>query len=517
MLLHQDEAYIRHRTVGRLLSVLLKQSFGKGYAGLEAPRDVSAKSAGNSALNVSWDAPSPTTCCHLEFVLAWAGCEWKGRPQGWLRVGPKIRSCLVPGLEPMRCYKVSVHASYYVGESEAASVSEFSQEGVPLMAPKITSLEPGKTWLFLSWHSLPMDAARGHVLQYIVKTHTQPPDKYEGKAQTEKVKGDATNAEILGLQPGTKYSVSVLAMTKAGQGPHSPEQVFITPLYAHGELQVQVVIPCLLVLLFISCGVTILHRRGRLKQHLWPAIPDLENTTLRIFLESQATQSLSKHQAMARTTNESLSVSAVVEVPFLNLVQPLCTSAPALDNLCQGSEMDEDHKEPCDPLDSYQDHGGPTWNEIMNEQQVDNENDFEVSLNECHKESYENESRLDIDAPYESNMESGNEPTELPSTMPSDSRHDGPLTEPCSSPDVRHRTSQIPSTWDSDYERQIFAKSLEMGSTGIISKVPLIHSDKAKLQPGEVYPSLQHLDMEQKTIDAAEPISTDFSFLLALK
>uniref|UniRef100_A0A8C4PYK2 Fibronectin type-III domain-containing protein n=1 Tax=Eptatretus burgeri TaxID=7764 RepID=A0A8C4PYK2_EPTBU len=407
-----------------------------GRIGLEAPRDVSTRSAGNSALNVSWDAPSPTTCCHLKFVLAWAGCEWKGRPQGWLHVGPKIRSCVVPGLEPMRCYKVSVHASYSVGDSEAASVSDFSQEGVPLMAPNITTLEPGKTWLFLSWHSLPMDTARGHVLQYIVNLHKQPPDKYDGKAQMKKVKGDTRNAELQGLQPGTKYSVSVLAQTKAGQGPLSPEQVFITPLYAPGELQVQVVIPCLLVLLFILCGVAILHRRGSLKQHLWPPIPDLENTTLRIFLESQAMQSQIKHQAMVRTTNESLSVSAVMEVPFLNFLQPLCTSAPALDNLCQDSEMDEDHREACDPLDSYQDHGGPTWSEIINEQQVDNESEFGPSLNESHKESYENESRLDIDAPYESNMnnrssaksirndmeESGNEPTELPATMPSDSR-----------------------------------------------------------------------------------------------
>ena len=87
----------------------------------------------------------------------------------------------------------------------------------PSVAPDLTVVWTSLTDLEVSWVPLTLEQARGFITSYVI-SYSSDTSRRKRQDGRETVAGDQSSVTLAGLDSDLKYSVSVAAVTAAGEG-----------------------------------------------------------------------------------------------------------------------------------------------------------------------------------------------------------------------------------------------------------------------------------------------------------
>ncbi|XP_029649944.1 protogenin-like isoform X2 [Octopus sinensis] len=172
------------------------------------PRNVTLHTVTMNALNISWQPPIAKPCCPIKTYSV--HCSRKSKP-GEDKLVEKT-FLILKDLEPFTNYSCYVTAYNHFGASgHSNSVSQFTPDATPLIAPQVDILGKTPTSIKIKWGEIPREYRRGVITQYRVYY------KAHNRTNMEKFKKPAVREYLItDLMPDTVYHIRLLAGTNAG-------------------------------------------------------------------------------------------------------------------------------------------------------------------------------------------------------------------------------------------------------------------------------------------------------------
>lgn len=166
---------------------------------LTPPRNLRISNVGSNSARLTWD---PTSGKITGYRIVYTSAD--GTEINEVEVDP-ITTFPLKGLTPLTDYSIAIFSIYEEGQS-LPLVGEFTTEEVP--AQQYLEIDEVKTDSFrVTWH--PLSAEEGqHKLMWI--------PVYGGKTQEVALKEEQDSYVVEGLDPGTEYEVSLLAVLDDG-------------------------------------------------------------------------------------------------------------------------------------------------------------------------------------------------------------------------------------------------------------------------------------------------------------
>uniref|UniRef100_A0A8C0UQL0 Colony stimulating factor 3 receptor n=1 Tax=Cyanistes caeruleus TaxID=156563 RepID=A0A8C0UQL0_CYACU len=214
--------------------VVLLERKGQPLAGLRAVP------GGEHSLWVHWEAPLvPVTAYILE----------------WQRVT----------VEPGHC------SAFWQMEHDRAATTALIQ--APSHAPKLHLKRISKSEAELCWESLPVDMQNGFITSYTIFWANRIADLASATVNT-----SLSSFVIRGLKPSTLYKVHIMASTAAGST-NGTSLTLVTKVLDDTEIQFLFLT---LGLVFVVLMVLLIcfQKNERMKEQLWPSVPDPANSSL---------------------------------------------------------------------------------------------------------------------------------------------------------------------------------------------------------------------------------------------
>ncbi|XP_014769613.1 protogenin-like isoform X2 [Octopus bimaculoides] len=173
------------------------------------PRNVTLHTVTMNALNISWQPPIAKPCCPIKTYSV--HCSRKSKP-GKDYLVKKNTYLILKDLEPFTNYSCYVTAYNHFGASgHSNSVSQFTPDATPLVAPQVNILGKTPTSIKINWDEIPREYRRGVITQYRVYY------KAHNRTNMEKFKKPAVREYLItDLMPDTVYHIRLLAGTNAG-------------------------------------------------------------------------------------------------------------------------------------------------------------------------------------------------------------------------------------------------------------------------------------------------------------
>uniref|UniRef100_F7ANB8 Fibronectin type-III domain-containing protein n=1 Tax=Ornithorhynchus anatinus TaxID=9258 RepID=F7ANB8_ORNAN len=216
------------------------------------------------SLWVRWEPPRTAT---HGYVLEWCpaalpsplSCNTSWRIE---RDGSSNQVLLDENIEPFQPYEISVFPLYVGGMGPPQQTQAYSQEKAPSCAPKPQLRNIGESWAELMWEPVPLRLRNGILTHYtIFWTDTHDHVAYSV------LNASSRTCILSGLEPGSLYRVHMMASTAAGSVNST-------------DLTLATVFP---VSFHPSPGP---HSTFffRMKNQLWPNVPDPARSSLRGWL-----------------------------------------------------------------------------------------------------------------------------------------------------------------------------------------------------------------------------------------
>ncbi|TDH01130.1 hypothetical protein EPR50_G00177070 [Perca flavescens] len=179
----------------------------------------------SNKLMLSWspghDGFSPITKCHIR-VKEVSQRKGEVMTTRFINVTVPPFQCIVPGLQAMTWYNMSVSCSNEVGVSPVTMwIQSNTTEGVPSVYPRNVTAQLNESWLVIRWKPPPYDKINGILRGYEVTV--------KHGTQVNKIHSDTTVAFVNVQEFNTTYSVEVAACTQAGSGMVSPPVWLFVP------------------------------------------------------------------------------------------------------------------------------------------------------------------------------------------------------------------------------------------------------------------------------------------------
>ncbi|XP_059344753.1 granulocyte colony-stimulating factor receptor [Ammospiza nelsoni] len=248
--------------------VILLERTGQPLSGLRAVP------GGERSLWVHWEAPpAPVTAYVLEWQRVAAepghcsGC-WQME-----RDGAATTALIQDGIEPFQRYNISVYPLYEGTVGVPAHTTAYSQQKAPSHAPKLHLKRISKSEAELCWEPLPVEVQNGFITSYTIFWASSITSMASAT-----VSPSLSSFAIRGLKPSTLYKVHIMASTAAGST-NGTSLTLVTTVLDDSELQ----------FLFLSLGLVFvglmvllicLQKNERMKEQLWPSVPDPANSSL---------------------------------------------------------------------------------------------------------------------------------------------------------------------------------------------------------------------------------------------
>jgi len=180
-----------------------------------APTDV-AGVAGNGSATVSWTPGFNGGTTIIRYTVT--AYNASSTPSGTCTT-LAVFSCIVTGLQNGTAYTFTVTATNANGTSDASSASSAvtpsAPAGVPTVPTSVTATA-GESQIVVNWSAPASDG--GSALTGYVATAYDPDSNVAGTCS---VGGSTTNCVIGGMQNGTTYTISIVAINAKGTGPAS--------------------------------------------------------------------------------------------------------------------------------------------------------------------------------------------------------------------------------------------------------------------------------------------------------
>ncbi|NXG17218.1 CSF3R factor, partial [Grallaria varia] len=248
--------------------VILLERKGQPLAGLWAvPRD-------SSSLRVHWEAPPAPVAA---YVLEWqrvttepGHCSTCWQME---RDRAATTALILYGIEPFQQYNISLYPLYKDAVGMPVHTTAYSQQKAPSQAPKLHLRRISKSEAELCWEPLPVEMQNGFITSYTIFWANSIAD-----VASATVNPSLSSFVIRGLKPSTLYKVHVMASTAAG-GTNGTSLTLVTTVLDDTEIQflfLTLGLVFLLLILLLIC----FQKNERMKEQLWPSVPDPANSSL---------------------------------------------------------------------------------------------------------------------------------------------------------------------------------------------------------------------------------------------
>ncbi|CAN8200669.1 unnamed protein product [Coccothraustes coccothraustes] len=248
--------------------VILLERTGQPLAGLRAVP------GGERSLWVHWEAPlAPVTAYILEWqrVAAEPGhCSacWQME-----RDGAATTALIQDGIEPFQRYNISLYPLYEGTVGLPIHTTAYSQQKAPSHAPKLHLKRISKSEAELCWEPLPVEVQNGFITSYTIFWASSITNMASAT-----VNPSLSSFAIRGLKPSTLYKVHMMASTAAGST-NGTSLTLVTTVLDDTDIQF-----LFLSLGLVFVGLTVLlicfQKNERMKEQLWPSVPDPANSSL---------------------------------------------------------------------------------------------------------------------------------------------------------------------------------------------------------------------------------------------
>ncbi|XP_066191543.1 granulocyte colony-stimulating factor receptor isoform X1 [Sylvia atricapilla] len=248
--------------------VVLLERKGQPLAGLRAvPGD-------EHSLWVHWEAPLAPV---IAYVLEWqpVTAEPEHCSSCWqIEHDSAATTALIQdGIEPFQRYNISLYPLYEGTVGVPIHTTAYSQQKAPSYAPKLHLKRIGKSEAELCWEPLPVEMQNGFITSYTIFwansiTHMA----------SATVNASLSSFVIRGLKPSTLYKVHIMASTAAGST-NGTSLTLVTTVLDDTEIQFLFLT---LGLVFVVLIVLLIcfQKNERMKEQLWPSVPDPANSSL---------------------------------------------------------------------------------------------------------------------------------------------------------------------------------------------------------------------------------------------
>ncbi|KAM3936652.1 interleukin-31 receptor subunit alpha [Leptodactylus fuscus] len=177
-------------------------------------------------------------------------------------------------LEPYKRYKISVYP-LREDRTEAPYTRYFYvKEGAPLQGPNAKVEKQERTEVTIRWDPLRPDQTNGFITAFSIVYKPR-----NGHETVVTVNSDVYEYSLCSLMPNTLYSAYVVASTSAGNtsGNHIQFHTVGASSEYIGAVS-GVLVTCLLLLLVL--GITYKRKREKIKNLLWPQVPDPSDSSI---------------------------------------------------------------------------------------------------------------------------------------------------------------------------------------------------------------------------------------------
>ncbi|XP_062364945.1 granulocyte colony-stimulating factor receptor [Cinclus cinclus] len=248
--------------------VILLERKGQPLAGLRAVP------GGEHSLWVHWEAPlAPVIAYVLEWQRVTTEPEHCSKCWQMERDGAATTALIQDGIEPFQQYNISLYPLYEGTVGVPVHTTAYSQQKAPSHAPKLHLKRISKSEAELCWDPLPVEMQNGFITSYTIfwaNTITN------GASAT--VNPSLSSFVIQGLKPSTLYKVHIMASTAAGST-NGTILTLVTRVLDDTEIQFLFLT---LGLVFVVLMVLLIcfQKNERMKEQLWPSVPDPANSSL---------------------------------------------------------------------------------------------------------------------------------------------------------------------------------------------------------------------------------------------
>ncbi|XP_050182583.1 granulocyte colony-stimulating factor receptor [Myiozetetes cayanensis] len=248
--------------------VVLLERKGEPLAGLWAGP------GGNSSLRVHWEAPPAPV---VAYVLEWQRVTSEpGHCSACWQMehdGAATAALIQDGIEPFQRYSISLYPLYKDAVGMPAHTAAYCQQRAPSHAPKLLLRSISKSEAELCWEPLPVEMQNGFITNYTIFWANSVAD-----VASATVSPSVSSFVIRGLRPSTLYKVHIMASTAAG-GTNGTSLTLVTTVLDDTEIQflfLTLGLAFLLLILLLIC----FQKNERVKEQLWPSVPDPANSSL---------------------------------------------------------------------------------------------------------------------------------------------------------------------------------------------------------------------------------------------
>ncbi|NWS91261.1 CSF3R factor, partial [Toxostoma redivivum] len=248
--------------------VALLERKGQPLAGLRAVP------GGERSLWVHWEAPLAPV---IAYVLEWqrVTAEPGHCSACWQmeRDGAATTALIQDGIEPFQRYNISLYPLYEGTVGVPVHTTAYSQQKAPSHAPKLHLERISKSEAELCWEPLPVEMQNGFITSYTIFWANSITN---GASAT--VNPSLSSFVIRGLKPSTLYKVHIMASTAAGST-NGTSLTLVTRVLDDTEIQFLFLT---LGLVFVVLIVLLIcfQKNERMKEQLWPSVPDPANSSL---------------------------------------------------------------------------------------------------------------------------------------------------------------------------------------------------------------------------------------------
>ncbi|NXR59250.1 CSF3R factor, partial [Rhadina sibilatrix] len=248
--------------------VMLLERKGQALAGLRAGP------GGERSLWAHWEAPlAPVVAYVLEWQRVTAEPERCSECWQMEHDGAATTALIQDGIEPFQLYNISLYPLYQGTVGVPVHTTAYSQQKAPSHAPKLHLRRISKSEAELCWEPLPVEMQNGFLTSYTIFWANSIAD-----VASATLNPSLSSFVIRGLKPSTLYKVHIMASTAAGDT-NGTSLTLVTTALDDTEIQFLFLT---LGLVFVALTVLLVcfQKNERMKEQLWPSVPDPANSSL---------------------------------------------------------------------------------------------------------------------------------------------------------------------------------------------------------------------------------------------
>ncbi|XP_016159150.1 PREDICTED: granulocyte colony-stimulating factor receptor [Ficedula albicollis] len=249
--------------------VALLERKGQPLAGLRAVP------GGERSLWVHWEAPlAPVVAYVLEWQRVTAEPGHCSACWQMERDGAATTALIQDGIEPFQRYNISLYPLYEDTVGVPVHTTAYSQQKAPSHAPKLHLKRISKSEAELCWEPLPVEMQNGFITSYTIFWANSITN---GASAT--MNPSLSSFVIRGLKPSTLYKVHIMASTAAGSTNGTSLTLVTRVLDPDTEIQF-LFLTLGLVFIVLMALLICFQKNERMKEQLWPSVPDPANSSL---------------------------------------------------------------------------------------------------------------------------------------------------------------------------------------------------------------------------------------------